>query len=63
MTAHELARKLLEGPDLPVTYFHSTGTDGGWGDNVLIRELDVLDEPFLSEPVGDDMDGPSVHLS
>lgn len=35
MTAHELAKKLLEGPDLPVLYYED---EQGCGD-VIITEL------------------------
>ena len=38
MTTHELAAKLLAGPDLPVQLQVNTNDDGYWGSNVRVEE-------------------------
>lgn len=38
MTAHELARKLLEGPDLPVVYIEGRGAYSPDPDDVYIAD-------------------------
>jgi hypothetical protein len=59
----ELQKLQAEHGDLPVTVEYSTGSDGGWGDEVLIHNANLSIEPYLSGPVGDDLDGPHIHLS
>ena len=56
MTAHELANKLLEGPDLPVTAPY-----GGEGDRWEVTEVKEANEFFLSDLKSGD--GPHIHLS
>lgn len=40
MTSHELARKLLEGADLPVQLQVNTNEDGFWGSVVSVQPDD-----------------------
>lgn len=49
--------------DLPVTYDYACGNEGAFSDEVVIHYVTLSDEPYLSDPVGDDMSGPHIHLS
>lgn len=48
--------------DLPVTTDHYCGNDG-WTDEVLLLSVDLSNEAYLSNPVGDTLTGSHIHLS